>query len=69
MPNLQQLMGSSMTELQAAMQSRTRRHTGGPLIVRTDKLVFVSGGHLRSFHGYAYVPGLVPGNVSAGVVQ
>ncbi len=69
MPNLQQLMGSSMTELQAAMQSKTRRHTGGPLIVRTDKLVFVSGGHMRSFHGYAYVPSLVPGNVSPEVVQ
>ncbi|MGA2117954.1 MAG: DUF2844 domain-containing protein [Bryobacteraceae bacterium] len=69
MPNLQQLLGSSMTELQVALQSKTRRYGGGPLIVRTDKLVFVSGGHMRSFHGYAYVPGLVPGSVSAEVVQ
>jgi hypothetical protein len=69
MPNLQQLLGSSMTELQVALQSKARRHTRAPLIVRTDKLVFVSGGHMRSFHGYAYIPSLVPHNVSPEVVQ
>ncbi len=50
-------------------ESKTRRHSGGPLIVRTDKLVFVSGGHMRSFHGYAYVPSLVPKNITTEVVQ
>ena len=69
MPNLQQLLGSNITELQQALQSKTRRHSGGPLIVRTDKLVFASGGHLRSFHGYAYVPNLVPKNITTEVVQ
>lgn len=69
MPNLQQLLGSNMAELQVAMQSGTRRHTRGPLIVRTNNLVFVSAGHLRSFHGYAYVPTLVPANVSPEVVE
>jgi hypothetical protein len=70
MPNLGQLLGTAnMAELGQAVQSRPRRHTGGPLIVRTDKLVLVSGGHMRSFHGYAYVPSLVPANVSAEVVQ
>jgi hypothetical protein len=69
MPNLQQLLGSHMTELQVALQSQTRRHTGGPLIVRTDNLVFVSGGHMRSFHGAAYVPSLAPPNVSPEAAQ
>jgi hypothetical protein len=69
MPNLQQLLGSNMAELQAAVAARTHRNSGGPLIVRTDRLVFVSGGHMRAFHGYAYVPGLVPSNVSPEVVQ
>jgi hypothetical protein len=69
MPNLEQLLGSSLTELQVALQSKTHRYGGGPLIVRTNNLVFVSGGHVRSFHGYAYVPGLVPPNVSPEVVQ
>lgn len=69
MPNLQQLLGSHMAELQVAMQSMTHQPGRRPLIVRTDKLVFVSGGHMRALHGYAYVPGLVPGNVSAEAVQ
>lgn len=69
MPNLQQLLGSNLTELQQALQSQARRHSGGPLIVRTDKLVLVSGGHMRSFHGHAYVPSLVPKNVTTEVVQ
>jgi hypothetical protein len=70
LPDLQQLLGPShMAELEQATQSRTRRHSGGPLIVRTDKLVFVSGGHMRSFHGYAYVPSLVPTHVAAEVVE
>ena len=68
-PNLQQLLGANMAELQTALQSKPHRHGRGALIVRTDKLVFVSGGHMRSFHGYAYVPSLVPSNVSPEAVQ
>ncbi len=70
MPNLQQVLGNhNMAELQQALASRSRHHSGAPLIVRTAQLVFVSGGHMRSFHGYAYVPSLVPANVSAGVMH
>jgi hypothetical protein len=67
MPNLQQLLGSYFAQFQQASQSRQRRR--GPLVVRTDQLVVESGGHLRSFHGRAYVPGLVPTNLSAEVVK
>jgi hypothetical protein len=69
MPNLQQLLGSSMAELQVALQSATHRRRGGPLIVQTNTLVFESGGHMRSFHGYAYIPGLVPRGVSPRLAQ
>jgi hypothetical protein len=69
MPNLEQLLGSHITELQAALQSQTHRPGRRPVIVRTDKLVFVSGGHMRAYHGYAYVPGLVPANVNPETVQ
>ena len=69
MPSLQQLLGSHMADLETALQSKTRRPGRAPLIVRTDKLVFVSGGHMRAFHGYAYIPGLVPANVSPERVQ
>lgn len=40
MPNLQQVLGDhNMIELQQALASRPRRHSGAPLIVRTAKLV------------------------------
>ena len=67
LPNLEQLMGSYYAQVQQAAQSRTRRR--GPLVVRTDKLVVESGGHMRFFHGRAYVPSLLPKNVSGEVVR
>lgn len=67
MPNLQLLLGSYFSQFQQAAQSRVRRR--GPLVLRTDQLVVESGGHLRSFHGRAYVPSLLPRNVSAEVVR
>jgi hypothetical protein len=62
-PNLQQLLGSYTTQVQQAAQAQTRRR-GGPLVVRRSDFVFVNGGHMRSFHGIAYVPSLLPKNVS-----
>jgi len=67
-PNLQQLLGAYITPVQQAAQARTRRR-GGPLIVRTRDLVFVSGGHMPAFHGSAYIPSLLPQNVPAEVVR
>jgi len=67
-PNLQQLLGSYITQVQQAAQAQTRPR-GGPLVVRTNDFVFVSGGHMRSFHGFAYVPSLLPQNVPAEVVR
>jgi len=67
-PNLQQLLGAYFTYVQEAAQSQTRRR-GGPLVIRTNDFVFVGGGHMRSFHGHAYVPSLLPPNVSAEMVH
>ncbi len=67
MPDLRQLLGSYFTQFQQAAQSRRQR--GGPLVIRTKDFVLVSGGHMRAFHGVAYVPSLVPANVSAEVVR
>ena len=67
-PNLEQLLGTYITPVQQAAQAQTRRR-GGPFIVRASDLVFVSGGHMRAFHGSAYVPSLLPTNVSAEVVR
>ena len=67
-PNLEQLLGSYIAPVQQAAQAQKRRR-GGPFIVRAGDLVFVSGGHMRAFHGSAYVPSLLPKNVSAEVVR
>jgi hypothetical protein len=66
MPNLQQLLGSYMTDLQQGPRQTVRRRS---LAVRTDKFVFVSMGRMRSFHGHAYVPSLIPSNLGPEVVQ
>jgi hypothetical protein len=65
-PNLQQLLGSYMTNLQQAPRQTMRRRA---LVVRTDKFVFVSNGYMRSFQGHAYVPSLIPNNLGPEVVQ
>ena len=67
-PNLQQLLGSYSMQVQQTQQSQKRRR-GGPLVVRGNDFVFVSGGHMRAYHGQAYVPSLMPKNVSTEVVR
>lgn len=66
-PDLRQWLGSYFPQVQQAAQSRKQR--GGPLLIKTDKLVLVSGGHMRWHIGYAYAPNLVPSNVSPEVLQ
>jgi hypothetical protein len=69
MPNMQQLLGSYVTNLQTASPTQTQvRHLRGR-IVKTNDFVFVSGGHMRFWKGRAYVPSLLPNNVSAEVVR
>ena len=67
MPNLKQLLGSYFTTFQQASQAPHPRR--GPLVVRTDQVVVESGGHMRAFRGRAYVPSLVPNNLTQAVVQ
>jgi hypothetical protein len=67
MPNLAQLLGTYYTQFQQAPRSAVHRR--GPLTVRTDQLVVESGGHMRAFHGRAYVTGLLPGTLSAEVIR
>lgn len=67
-PNMQQLLGTYFTYLQQYARAQTGRH-GGPLIIQKDNFVFTNTGHMRWYHGHAYVPGLLPANLSAEVVQ
>jgi Protein of unknown function (DUF2844) len=67
MPNLQQLFGSYFAQFQQASEAKTRRRRG--VVVRTNQLVVESGGHMRAFHGRAYVPALLPPNVPLTDIQ
>jgi len=66
-PNLQLLLGSYMTNFQQGQ--RIHEVPRRSVTIEGDNLVFSSFGHMRSFRGRAYVPGLVPANVTAEVVQ
>lgn len=66
-PNLQQLLGSYFPRVQQAAQAKTLR--GGPLVINTADFVYFSGGRMMNFHGSAYVPALLPKNVTAEVVR
>lgn len=67
MPNLQQLLGSHMADLQQGQRTRVVPHRA--VTIQTDNFVFSSFGHMRTFRGRAYVPGLVPANLTPEVVQ
>jgi hypothetical protein len=67
MPDLSQLLGSYFSLFQTASASPHRRH--GPLYVQSGPLVVASGGHMRDFHGFAYVTDLIPASVSKDVIR
>ena len=66
-PNLSQLLGSYFQPFQQA--SRSAVHRRQALVVRTNEVVVESGGHMRAFHGRAYVPVLLPNHLTPAVVQ
>ena len=69
MPNLNQLLGTYVTNLQNATPAQTQiRHLRG-LTVKTNDFVYSNFCHLQSCTGRAYVPAFVPSNVSAEVVR
>ena len=65
LPDLKSLLGASFDQYVAA--GAVRR--GTPLAVSGSDLVVYSGGHLRAFSGYAYLPQAVPAGVDVGVIQ
>ena len=68
LPNLGELLGTHLSEFQAALpNSPTRRRRA--LSVHTGALVVESGGHMRGFHGRAYLTTLIPAGLSPAVVQ
>ncbi len=66
-PDLRQLMGSYFDKYTTAAKTAHGGHTH--LIVRQDDLVVRSGGHMRSFAGSAYVPGMLPQGVTEADIK
>jgi len=67
-PSMQQLLGTYFTYVQQYAQGQTGRHSG-PLSIQKNNFVFISGGHMGWRYGHAYVPSLLPTNLSPEVVQ
>ncbi len=66
-PNLIELLGDHYPAFQQASRSPGRRR--GPLVVRTEHLVVEMGGHMRDFHGRAYLPDRLPASVPPAAVR
>ena len=71
-PNLQQTLGTYFTRYVTA--AKTQRATGhrtghNHLEIREPSLVVHAGGHMRQYFGLAYVPSLVPQNLSISDLQ
>lgn len=66
MPNLQQILGIHFAKLASVQhQPGVRSH----LAVQTNNLVFESSGHVRSFHGRAYLADALPAGVTTDEIQ
>jgi len=69
LPDLTQLLGDYFPAFQAAMTERRSRGVRGPVALRQDDLVIESNGHMRAYFGRAYVPSLLPPQVSSAEIQ
>lgn len=69
MPDLAQLLGAYFPQFKIAVTERRRRGVRGPVSLQQEDLVVESRGHLRDFKGRAYVPSLLPPQVSIEEIQ
>jgi hypothetical protein len=67
-PDLQQLMGAYFEQFRQASEQQQRRGPG-PLMIETPNLVVQQSGHMRSFHGRAYLPQALPNGVQSGEIR
>ncbi|WP_205982242.1 DUF2844 domain-containing protein [Paraburkholderia sp. Ac-20340] len=69
-PDLRTFMGSTIfSEYVAALQSQTNRQRNGGVNISTDDFVVQVQGHQRHFHGRAWLPSLLPTDLSTSVIQ
>ena len=69
-PDMRQILGASFEQYHQAVQAQTNARAGRrPLRIEQPGLVVHSGGHMRSFAGQAYIPGMLPQGVSAEEIR
>jgi hypothetical protein len=69
-PDLQQLLGPYYQQAQrAGTPEQQQRRRGAPVVIETPGLVLYETGHMRSFHGQAYIPQLVPQGVQVSEIH
>ena len=74
-PDLQHLLGPYYQQAQKAQEkpqqegSQQPRQRRAPIVVETPGLVLYETGHVRSFHGQAYIPQLVPQGVRTSDIR
>ena len=67
MPDLQRTLGAYFAQYQATLKARRLAGARGGhnhVEIRAPSLVVHAGGHMRQYFGIAYVPSLVPPNLS-----
>ena len=77
-PDFKQLFGPYYEQVQQAMAQQANaqqsgdqptRRRRGPVVIETPGIVFLQSGHMRSFHGQAYIPQLVPQGIQASDIR
>jgi hypothetical protein len=69
-PNMRQILATYFEQYQRAAQAQMNSRPGRrPLLLEQPGLVVQSGGHMRSFAGRAYVPDMLPPEVSAEAIR
>ena len=69
-PDLRQLFGAYYDRYQQARTAGRRAvRARGAIAVDDGTVVVMMGGHLRSVHGIAYAPQLLPAGVDPGVIK
>ncbi|MDA8088310.1 MAG: DUF2844 domain-containing protein [Nitrospiraceae bacterium] len=68
-PNLRYLLGSYYSQYHEARQQMPPSHGKKSMRVQANDVVVEKWGHMRSMHGRAYVPALLPEGVSPDAVR
>lgn len=69
-PDMHQLLGTYFQQYSAGVKAQHEASPGRrPLRIQQANLVVVNTGHMRSFRGRAYDPGLLPQGVAATAVR